>query len=418
MVGCSSPSPSTSDAGHSADAASFADAAVLFDAAPDAIPDAGPVIPVAYGLNDVSVLFPLPATLDDPHVLTLSSMGNGGPLLSKDMFTMLENAAPLHDDLDTLYPIFTIVAARIDPCFPDLALLTTNPSMCQHQLRLVAQDLHQFDSTFPVSSSDSGIHLLYDLSDDDFNAMAQRFLAVSTDATRNASVALSIHPTIAAQGLAGSVATELRATILAYAGPETLVRCTVTQGDDRDDTWQFAGFDVASGVLTAISIPNLTSTDDAPVVLQTMTDPFGDNMVQFTPASAQAPQLYELEGTDTSDGTVVLTASPDEIASAMQLTFNLETPSQFNANSLDCVTCHLAGRARERATLFGASEAGLTHFDDPPFNLGLITNSDLRFSTEAMRAFGYIGSDPALNQRVINESAAVASVLATILPPQ
>ena len=202
--------------------------------------------------------------------------------------------------------------------------------------------------------------------------MATRFLAVATNETRNASVALGIHPTIVAQGLDGAVATELRATILAYAGSATLSRCTITQGDDNNDIWQFAGFDVSGGVMTPITIADLPN----PVTFQEVQDQAFDQVMTLFPDSTQSTAFAPLEGIVdfTVPQGVSLTASPSELAAAMQVTFDLDTPSKFNANSLDCVSCHIAGRVRDHGIALGATDDGQPRFTDPPFNLGLITS--------------------------------------------
>ena len=132
--------------------------------------------------------------------------------------------------------------------------------------------------------------------------------------------------------------------------------------------------------------------------------------------------LSALVGMDLDDGGSTagnphLTASSSDIAKAMQSTFDLETPAKFNADTLDCSTCHLAGRARERAISLGASQSGLTHFTDDPFDLDLTIDDSFKQSPQQQRAFGFRGTDAVWNQRVINESAAVAAQLAILLPP-
>ena len=388
--------------------------------APSNQPDAGPpidghAVAVAYGLNDVSVLFPLPASLDDSDALSLSSAGNGGPLFTTDMFNAIFVDFPS-------YETWRIVAARIDPCFPDLGLLATNPSMCRRQLRLVAQpltDLVNNGTPEGFGAEDDAIHLLYDLSESDFAAMAQRFLAVRTSATADSAVTLGIHPVIAQQGLAGAVATELRATILTYAGTATLSQYTYLQG--REVAWQFGGFKVNNGVRTAIAIHGIGTTDPDAGTIETTTSDF-DGVFDVQPPSAEFTTISALAGMDqinggSTAGNPKLVASSSDIAKAMQETFDVETPAKFNADTLDCSTCHVAGRARERGITLGASQSGLTHFTEDPFDLNLTLGDSFKQSPQQQRAFGFRGTDAIWNQRVVNESAAVATALATLLPP-
>ena len=392
-----------------------------------ASPDAGPLpdaqivdIEVPYGMNDVSVLFPLPASLADTNVLALGSAGNGGPLLSTDDFGAIDVFTVQHNPGQTTsnYDTWRIVAARIDPCFPDLSLLTTNPAMCRRQLRLVAQPMVDAVDGQPLSVIDSAIHLMYDLSEADFNTMARRFLAARTAVTGHSALALGVHPVIAAQGTSGVVARELRTTILAYAGSASLSQYTFMQG--RTISWEFGGFRVFGGVRTPLQIFGIDSNAEGGGTTQ-ITSIDADEAFQSTPTTQAFDALLPLAGSAANDGTpggltAVLTASQPDITAALQHTFDLETPSKFNPDTLDCSSCHIAGRARDRAEKLGASSDGLPRFEVAPFNLSLEIDASLRHTVRRQRAFGYRDGLPVWNQRVINESALIAKTLTTLLP--
>jgi hypothetical protein len=358
--------------------------------------------PTTIGLADVSVLLPLPASDADPSTLRLDTPGNGGALLPKAMF----DAIPVFADNplpERAYANWRIVSARIDPCFPDLALLVTNPAACRRQLRLVAQPIVPIEGDGPVGFSDNAIHLLYDLSEPEFTAMATRWLAVrSTDPT----APLGVHPTIRTQGLAGAVATELRATIAAYAGAATLSQFTFLEG--RGVAWEFGGFKLAGGALQPIAIHGADATSQ--VTTSDETGQFG-----ITPPSPEASGLEPLRGERVPDGsigggTVVLTADPAAIHTAMQLTLDVDNPAkQFNPDTLDCASCHVASRARSRATGLGATTDGLAAFTADGFDLELVLSTGLQSSPQQQRAFGYNGDQAVWNQRTVNESAAVAA---------
>ena len=403
------------DATHSIDGAPSVDAHSA---------DARPPVAVPYGLNDVSVLLPMPASLDDPNALSLGSAGNGGALLSLDNFnaiqTFPDDGTGPGGDETSFYDQWRIVSARIDPCFPDLALLTTNPSMCRRELRLVAQPFETDGSTGMFGADDDAIHLLYDLSADDFALMATQFLSIGGPSTHDASVALGVHPIIAQQGLGGAAATSLRATILQYAGAATLSQYTFIQG--RFVEWDFGAFRVINGVRTPIAIHGIGTSDANQGTLQT-TQITDVGIFDMMPSSAEDDELAPLAGTFSNPsgaiggGMAVLTASPADITAAMQKTFDLETPSMFNADTLDCSACHAAGRARVRAKLLGASTDGTTPYSNAPFNLDLMTEDSVQGAMQQQRAFGYNQTTAVWNQRVINESAAIAVQLAVQLPP-
>lgn len=127
---------------------------------------------MAVSMNAVSVLFPLPVAPSLEGLLRLDGEGRGGPLLSREIFA----AIPVFDGgaRGGAYETWRVVGARIDPCFPTHALLTTNPSMCRRQLRLIAQPNVQ-DGGVSGPSDDNAIHLLYDLTDEQFNDLATRW---------------------------------------------------------------------------------------------------------------------------------------------------------------------------------------------------------------------------------------------------
>ena len=82
----------------------------------------------SWGLNDVSILFPLPTQADVERTLSPSSDGGTGALIAKSYLGLLPNMkGPL-----------VVVGLRVDPCFPKIDTL---PSLCRRQIRLIWQSL-------------------------------------------------------------------------------------------------------------------------------------------------------------------------------------------------------------------------------------------------------------------------------------
>lgn len=359
----------------------------------------------AVGLNDVSVLFPLPATPDDAAQLTLASAGKGGPLLTEARFAAIpvfaDNPLP-----ERAYDRWRIVGARIDPCFPDLGALVANPSACRRQLRLVAQPLTS--DVNGVIVEDASIHLLYDLTPADFDALANAWLALGNDQTHDHRTTLGIHPLIANEGLTGATATAMRALVTTYAGEATLSQFTFVEG--RGVAWEFGGLRVDGASQNALPIHGI---EDASGQV-TASDTTG--VFSVSPASAEARAMDPLAGEYTAGpvggGTVTLTATADAITAALRQTLTIDDPTQLNADTVDCAACHLATRARERARTLGASSDGLPRFAIDDFDLSLGDLGSAAASPQQQRAFGYNGRTAMWNQRVINESAAVADILA------
>lgn len=84
-------------------------------------------------------------------------------------------------------------------------------------------------------------------------------------------------------------------------------------------------------------------------------------------------------------------------------------PRQTNPETLDCATCHFADASRyyigtRFADLKGVSSPFI--FANPNNKIFNLENSTIATSaTRIVRAFGYFGDQPAVNQRAINDSA-------------
>ncbi|HPH67960.1 MAG TPA: hypothetical protein PLF40_19510, partial [Kofleriaceae bacterium] len=361
--------------------------------------------------------FPLPTQFSNVNqLLPLSTMGKGGPLLSDTLFTQTLFATRSNNP--GLYSAWHIVAARLDPCFPDLALLTSDPSKCRRQLRLIAQSMSgngPSDSAPGVLNvDDAALHLFYEFNEFDFRALAYDWLALRTVESTSAAQPLGIHPTVASEGLTGPTYQEFTKLIKKYAGEGALTQLTAMEG--RTVAWEFAGYKRNGATLTPLPIHGLPAS----TVAQTIG---ADNIGIFsiTPETNESRKLAPLAGEFINNGgigggSVKLTASQADLNAALAFTLTVDDPTQqFNPDSLDCVSCHLAGRARERATMLGVDSSALPRFDNPR-NLTLTGSQTPKDSPQQQRAFGYRDTAPSLTQRVVNESAAVADAMETLFP--
>ena len=366
------------------------------------------------GLADVSVLFPLPKDAAATGLMGLDAAGRGGPLLGAAQFAQV-GILREGDDAQAVYRGFRVVAARIDPCFPDVALLKSNPSACRRQLRLVAQPL-VFDASVGTTVFDDALHLAYELPESEFEAFARAWVAVRTSRSSDLARPLDVHVEVQAQGLEGPVASELRRLILAHAGPQALRRVTFMQGSFA--RWTFGGVELQDGeVSAAVAIHGLAA--DAGTQ-STVVPPSG--VFEFAPGTEDGRVLEALagEGTDGAlfgaiDPDVTLTASPEALREAMQRSLDIDHPSKRNPDTVDCSACHVAGRARERGKKEGLSVEGLERFEAKGFNLSIDGLGRIKARPQEQRAFGYHLQEPVWNRRTVNESAAVAQALSDLL---
>lgn len=381
----------------------------------DSTDDDDPV-ELQVGTNDVSILLPLPSSAAEiDALLPVSAAGVGGPLLPEAHFDAITVFADNPQE-NRAYDQWRIVAARIDPCFPTLALLDTDPAACRRQLRLIAQPV-QVDPLLGVVAQDATIHLFFDQDAATFRELAAAFVALQTATTQADATPLTVHPTIAAEGLTGATQQALRDLITTYAGVARLTQLTFMEG--RGVAWEFGGMMIdAGGARTDIAIPGLAAADGN--TRQTNGSDF-NGIFDITPASAESTQLQAaLAGTVVGDpkaggAQVELQAPVDDITAALQLSLDLDNPTTpFNPDTVDCISCHVAGRARARAAVLGFPSDGLAQFSNrrdlslawPQANLGAPT---------AMRMFGYNEQVTLIGQRVVNESAAVADALEDLL---
>ncbi len=388
--------------------------------ADDAAPDAGTAADarvdedVTIGSNDVAWLLPLPTTTEELDLLLpLSAQGVGGPLLSPERFASID-VFPTADDPTLAYANWRIVAVRIDPCFPDLALLASAPATCRRQLRLVAQPV-AFDGGV-VEASDSTIHLFYDFDEAEFRTIATALIALQTATTGAAATPLGIHPTVASEGLAGATHAALKQLILAHAGVTPMSQMTFMHGTFA--SWEFGGVFIDGPEVaeqTPLAIPAL----DGDIRQTNGSDVNG--IFSIDAASAVAIQLMdglagECDGGGVGNCPIVYPASSAAVQAALALTLEIDNPdSAFNPDTLDCVSCHVAGRARTRALGNELSIDGLPRYENPR-NLTTIADELTAGSApRVMRMFGHNGGGPVLGTRVVNEAAAVAGAVQTLL---
>jgi hypothetical protein len=113
---------------------------------------------------------------------------------------------------------------------------------------------------------------------------------------------------------------------------------------------------------------------------------------------------------------LLASATDEAVRLAVDETLQIENPLLESPRTIDCVSCHVAGRGREEAAkaraITGAESANA--YSRPSFDLSLAP-SPLGF--ESQRAFGYFNRQPSLTARTINESAEVAAFFGSVNAP-
>lgn len=345
-------------------------------------------------LNDVSWLVPLPTASTLDAMLPLDAAGPKGALLPRALYDALPGLVE-QEPADLLYAKYRVVSARVDPCFPASA-----SGGCVRQLRLVAQPV-VVDAQFQFTTEDGAIHLLYALDDAGWAEVLTAVKQLKTLAgAETDGQPLDVHPVMKREGLRGAYATALHAMVTRQCGQQNLVRVAFMKLVQKDVAWRFGALNLVGGQLVNDSIPRLGSLTEQGVQ-EFGTTAFRSGQLQpDAPGDQFSVLLSENELRLTDQRTY-----DRAIASAL----SLESPAKSNPKTVDCGSCHTASRSLRNAMKerpFDASQFAERYVGNSRFNLSRIdaAGDDPR----ALRAFGYFGTQSALSQRTINESAEVA----------
>jgi hypothetical protein len=368
-------------------------------------------------------MLPLPTTKAefDGAMLHPWSAGAYGEILPRARFDAFPIATEgtFPEFLDQLYGELAVLSARIDPCFPKTAEDTT----CTPQLRLIMQPVVIIENfTFAI---DAVYHLFYDLSAPEMRSlvrdMADWKLASPVDTT---GLPLGVHPGVAAAGLASPYGQAFHDIVLRYAGAHNLSRIAIAVEEirvlDPEATkaqllWRFEARDIVAGQLVSASITDV----NGPV--QNIVDGFVFDIPGVVPGAEDfgaivEPVLDQPLANLLKPREEVEHLQADVFSEAMAAAMQIDNPDYHNAHSVDCVSCHMA----TKAAFLGAFYQGVDirehedRFDVAPYN-GTLTSRHLN-DFDVVRAFGYLGTEPAIIQRTVNESAVVARELSAWRP--
>lgn len=353
----------------------------------------------ALGLNDLSILVPLPKTSEFKLMLSPYEAGSKGSLLSKSVFQRIIQLVPEYDNTRMWTQQLKVVAIRLDPCFIE----GVGPLSCRRQVRLVWQPVISEENE--LTTRDASIHSFYEFTEEQFaNVLTEWQRWAKTDSNS----ALVIHPLLQKQGLSGAGWKELRSIILKNCGEENIVRMTSMNVMADEQMWIFSGFDIfKDGSSKEMVIPRLKT------VTQAITNT-SFNFKTYTGGMTPNP----LEDNDfnlmVDDSSWFKRKSTEtQVRMAIRSAISFENPKKHNTGTLDCASCHLANMAHSWSESNFPQFKWGTEFNDikyqSEFNLNNPTKKEVR--PNQFRIFGYFGKEPAISQRVINETAEVAQYL-------
>lgn len=344
-----------------------------------------PAVQHALGMNDVSILLPLPTDATTPVLAPFA------PMVDASSFT----GVVLRGDLgsrtgDTTIELdqFQIVALRFDVC--DRSTVGPCPADVDGRLRLIVQPI--IAGTSGPTTLDVASHVFYPIPAADLPDVVDelRDLAALGD-TPDAD---PLEVTLAAKNPA--YLTKLAALVAKYAKPANNVRITAA-GQVAETTpfeWHFRELDSDGSQFTPTLIPEVD------LYQQQMQVTDGDITYQVPSLGvADAPVGFALS----IEGSYFQAASPTNQALALDALAQVMNPTLNDAVNTQCMSCHVATYlASYRSGELGVDPSTSPSWYHTSRNITApLANSDAR----QVRAFGYVDATPIVSQRVVNDTA-------------
>lgn len=344
------------------------------------------------GLNDVTILVPLPGAIATPVILRAMDLAaEGTALVPRALFDRIARddtgRALLGPDS---YGRLHLVAVRFDLC--DRQLPGPCPETEDARLRLVFQPLTDLSG-----GDDVGFHAFYAIANAEIGGAVTELRDLATTSRKTASEGpLSVSPALSAgDDEARLYAGRLRAFVTRYAGETRLVRLTVnaqpvTASQVR---WLLRGVEKKGDAF--VDIPMVGSAAIAQsVILSGVADYNVTPLADLPPGLAGVVRRASFDTADASTQRAYLAA----LAA-------VDNPLSHTAETVPCAACHVSTVVMHARASAGAID---------PLSLPGRYTSKLDLSVAAgkspetdrtLRALGYLARQPMISQRAVNESA-------------
>lgn len=375
-----------------------------------------------WNLNDVSYLYSLPLNSIETtdHLLKPIDEGILGPLLSREIFNKIPTLNNAGNGQTTTYEVeLKVVGVRFDPC-PQ----TIGPVACQPEIRLVWQPI-QFDSDIGQwTSQDASVHTFYRISRVNFEKVKATLLNIKKQNEKFNVVTnrlpLGVHPGFLNAQTRGSFIQDLNSLIKNQCGDENLYKVTFMRLLTHNIWWRFGGLIKHQDQWNHVMVPRLNMNfqdifNSAQEVAGGANFPGKEMDAIFN----IQPETYPAEDDLTTVVNHGFRKNNDEdlvdFKDKISAIERFQNPKFTSPNDLDCASCHFADSTRFYVnSRFPELTPWQTQFrfSNPDESRYDISNSTIvPRATRVVRAFGYFGSQPAINQRVINDSVESAEWL-------
>jgi hypothetical protein len=365
---------------------------------------AGGTIPFyPLDMNDVTILVPLPPSNATPVLLRGTDVADDGTaFVPRAHFDRLAAARELLGSSPVLgaatYDRLHLIAVRFDLC--DRHLPGACPEAEDARMRLVFQPLFQ-----DGAAQDAGFHAFYSVRTDEIAGAvaALRDLAMIAPPQNGA---LRVSPALAAAN-PGAYATKVRAFVTRYGGATRLVRLTMNAQPEifAQVRWVFRGVEKNGDAFVDMPMVGAGATDISESVILS-NDGYDVMPITDTPSG--------LLGAITKNVFVAANAAKQRDYFAALAA--AENPMTHSAETVACVACHVSTFVTNvRAT--GSSIDPLTFPERYTSKFDLSTAGGKSATSTGIRAFGYLGRQPMISQRVVNDTAQTLAEIEQRYPP-
>lgn len=357
------------------------------------------------GLNDVTVLVPLPPDAGTPTLLRATDLAaDGTPLVPEGLYQQVIRRPNGQPDVFSALADFHVVAVRFDLC--DRQLPWPCDALDDGRLRLVFQPIFG-----DGSARDIALHGFYEIPRAEVtDAVAQlRAMAELQGLAQRSRLTVNAQLQADPNGPYGAA---LKSFVKRWANSGGLRRLTFFAQPDvfAQIRWVFRGLEGTPGNYALIEIAAADGGTEQDVVLGgTLSSPG----YTATPLSDDPLGLARAV-----DAQAFLAASQTDKDAALHALTSVNNPLEHSPNTVQCIACHVATLLSDRRAI----EAGTTADQLPGrygsgYDLSITAGRSVAPNGERfLRALGWLDKEPLISQRVVNESAQTATEIQQRFP--
>lgn len=351
-----------------------------------------PQPPRALGMNDVTIVLPLPADPSQPVLARL--FDSATPLVDPDWFDAMvftRRDLGAKDNIAFTRTSFHIVAVRVDLC--DRVAPGPCPAGADGRLRLVAQPIVADPD---VEALDVGVHLFYPIPAAELPDVIEELRALAAMRDRP-------DGPLAVSTADSAYLARLRTLVLRYATWPQLARFTANgqhQGA-TGNSWLFRELDQDGASYTPALIPNANAYEQD-ALLQ------GGDITYVSEQITDVPVGFE----SSIDGLRFQALSPADKATAVDAIAAMENPTLHDAFDTQCLGCHVGSYIGP----YRAGELGVAIESSPSWYRSTHDLTVPAPDTKHVRGLGYFATTLVISQAAANETANVLDEISARFP--